>query len=58
MAQFLEVPQLVDHHCVAEVQVGGGWIEPELDAQRPPGGEFLREFGLDDHLVGATFDQF
>ena len=34
MAQLLEVAQLAHEHCVPEVQVGCGGVEPGLDAQR------------------------
>ena len=39
MAGVLELAQLLEHDGVAEVDVGGGRVEPELDAQRPALGE-------------------
>ena len=56
MAKLLEVAQLVDDHGMAEVQIGRGGVEPQLDAQLPPGGEFLFELCLDDQLVRAPTD--
>ena len=35
----LELAQLLEHDRVAEVDVGGGRVEPELDPQRPALGE-------------------
>jgi hypothetical protein len=37
VAQLLEVAQLLQHHGVAEVQVGRRRVEPELDLQRDAG---------------------
>ena len=34
MAGVLELAQLLEHDGVAEVDVGGGRVDPELDAQR------------------------
>ena len=57
MAEVLELPQLVDQHRVAEVQVGRGGIEAGLDPQRlaawrasAAGPRF------DDQLVGAALE--
>ena len=36
MPEVLEVPQLVDDHRMAEVQIRGGGIESQLDAQFRP----------------------
>jgi len=58
VAEVLEMLQLVDHHGVAQVQIGSSRIEPELDAQRTSAGEFLRELFLDDQLVAAALDEF
>ena len=57
VAELLEVAQLVDHHRVPEVQVGGGGIQPQLDAQRRAARELFRELALDDQLLGAALDQ-
>src|SRR6185369_15606963 len=43
VAEVLELAQLAQHHGVAEVQVGRGRIEAELDAQRLPARDRLRE---------------
>ncbi len=39
MAGVLELAQLLQHDGVAEVDVGGGRVEPELDPQRAALGE-------------------
>jgi hypothetical protein len=35
MSEILKFPQLPQHHCVTEVNVGCRWIDTELDAERP-----------------------
>ena len=57
VAELLEMAQLVDHHGVAEVQVGRGGVEAELDAQRRAARELARELLLDDQLVAAALDE-
>jgi hypothetical protein len=57
MAQFLEMPQLVDQHRVAEVQVRSRRIEPRLHTQRTPGLETLDQFRLDKQFIRATLDK-
>ena len=42
----LELAQLLEHDRVAEVDVGGGRVEAELDPQRPAFGEPLLERAL------------
>ena len=39
MARVLELAQLLQHDGVAEMDVGGGRVEPELDPQRAAFGE-------------------
>ena len=56
VAQLLEVAQLVDHHGVAEVQVGRRRIEAQLDTQLASGGELFHELFFDNQLVGAPAD--
>jgi hypothetical protein len=51
VAEKLEVAQLVDDHRVAEVQVGRGGVQAELDAQLPAGRQLLLQLLLDDQLV-------
>jgi hypothetical protein len=41
---------------VAEVQVGRGGVEAELDPQLAPGGELLCQLFLDDELVAPPPD--
>ena len=58
VAEALEVAQLVDDHRVAEVQVGRGRVQPQLDAQGPSLRELFRQLVLDDQLVAAAPDEF
>ena len=59
MAEVLQLAHLVEHHRVAEVQVGRGRVEAELDAQRRAAlfgaRQFLREFGFDQEFVDTAF---
>ena len=41
VAQFLELPELLKDHSVSEMNVGGGWIEPELGAEGPTFPQFV-----------------
>ena len=52
VAQVLELPQLLQHDGVADVEIGGRGVEPQLDAQRPPLGELRQEGLLGDDLHG------
>jgi hypothetical protein len=38
VAQVLQLAHLVEHHRVAQVDVGRGRVQPQLDAQRLAGG--------------------
>jgi hypothetical protein len=57
--QVLQLAQLVQHHGVAQVQVGRGRVEAQLDAQRLAAlfgtRQFLGEFALDQQLVDTAF---
>jgi len=48
--QILELAQLVEDHGVAQMKVGGGRIHAKLDAERPPAGDALDQFGLDQQF--------
>jgi hypothetical protein len=39
VTEVLELAQFLEDDGVAEVDVGGGGVEPELDAERPAFGE-------------------
>ena len=57
MAEVLELAQLAEHDRVAEVDVGSGGVDPELDAQGTPGlrsgGELGREGAAREALDGV-----
>jgi len=48
------LPQLVELHGMAEVQIGPRRIETFLDAQGLPALEFFDELRFDDQLIGAA----
>jgi len=50
----LEFAQLRQHDRVAEVDVGGGRVDPQLHAQRSGPGELLGEHPLGQHVDGVT----
>jgi hypothetical protein len=56
--EVLQLAHLVQHDRVADVDVGRGRVEPELDAQRLAGGraarELLRELFLDQQFVDTA----
>ena len=54
--QVLEVPHLVDDHRVAEVEVGGGGVQPQLDPQPAAGLELADQLLLDEKLVTPALD--
>ncbi|CAM2144483.1 hypothetical protein PT2222_160058 [Paraburkholderia tropica] len=58
MAEILQLAHLVEHDRVADVDVGRGRIEAELDAQRLAGGrafrELLLEFFFDQQFVDTA----
>ncbi|MCY1455940.1 hypothetical protein D9M71_731150 [compost metagenome] len=58
MAEVLQLAQLVQHHGVADMDVGRGRIQAQLDAQRHAGGfaarQLLHPFGFDQQFVAAT----
>ena len=53
MAELLELAQLAQHDREAEVDVGGGRVDPELDPERATGPELAAEVGLGDEVDGA-----
>ena len=59
MAEILQLAHLVQHDRMADVDVGRGRIETELDAQRlarrGAPRELLREFVFDQQFVAAAF---
>ncbi len=57
VAQLLELTQLVDQHRVPQVQVGRGWVEARLDAQRLAALELLHQFRLDQYLFRTALDK-
>ena len=56
-AEVLELPQLVDQHRVAEMQVGRGRIEAGLDPQRTPFLEARFQFFALEQFFAAAGDQ-
>ncbi len=57
VTEVLELPQLVDDHRVAEVQVGGGRIEAELHPEGASGLQLPDEVLLDQQFLTAAFDR-
>jgi hypothetical protein len=55
VAQVLQLAQLVQHHGVAQVQVGRGRVQAQLDAQRLAAlfraRQLLGEFAFDQQFV-------
>ena len=49
--QVLKLPHLVQDHRVAQVQVGGRWVEARLHAKRLAARELALEVPLEDQLV-------
>ncbi len=58
MPHVLQLAHLVQHHRVAQVDVGRGGVQPQLDAQRHAGGaaagQLADELGFDQEFVAAT----
>src|SRR6185369_5504191 len=54
MAQVLKLPQFVDDHGVAKVQVGGGGVHAQFYAQRTAQLELVDQFGFHEQLVTAA----
>ncbi len=42
MPQLLEVPQLINQHCVTKMQIWGCGIKARLDPQRASGSKSLQ----------------
>ncbi len=59
VAQILQLPELVEHHGVADMNVGRGGVEAEFDAQRLAGlvaaGQFGDPVGLHQQFGAAAF---
>ena len=58
MAEVLKLPQLVQHHTVAEVQVRARWVESQFGAQRFAGlpcSLIWRAFRFDEQFVATAF---
>src|SRR5207302_10915601 len=53
VAQLLEMPQLVDHHGVPQVEVGRRRVEAELDAQLAAARQLPRQLLPDDQLLAS-----
>ena len=56
MTETLEIAQLVDDDGVPEVQVRGGRVEAQFDAQLPAAGELFPQLLFDDQLFAAPTD--
>ena len=54
MSGVLELAQLAQHDRVAEVDVRGRRVDPELYAQRPSERELALQFARREHLRGAA----
>ncbi len=54
MALILELAQLLEDDGVAEVDVGGRRVDPELDPQRTMRRELLGEHPLGQHVDRVT----
>ena len=56
MTEILQLAQLVDEHCVAQVQVWGSRIETGFDPLQAAAFELLDEFTFDEQLRRAALD--
>ena len=57
VTEVLELPQLVDDHRVAEVQVGGGRVEAELHPEGAAGLQLPDEVLLEQQFLTAAPDR-
>jgi hypothetical protein len=57
MTEILKLSKLSENDRVAEVNVGTGWIDTELDAQRPAKRELFAQLRLTDDLRCALFQK-
>ncbi|MNW16776.1 hypothetical protein D3C71_2157480 [compost metagenome] len=57
MPQLLELAQLINKHCMTQVQVRRRRVKASLDAQRLATLELLDQFGFDQYLFRTTLDQ-
>ena len=57
MPQVLQLAHFVQDHGVPDVDIGGGGVQPQFDAQGLPGGlaahQFAHPIGLGDQLVAT-----
>jgi hypothetical protein len=62
MAQVLQLAHLVEHHGVAQVNVGRGRVQAQLDAQRHAGGfgpgQLLDPLVLGQQLIDSAQSDF
>ncbi len=56
MPEVLHLAHLVEDDRVPEVDVGGGRVEAQLDAQGLATGELVGDLGLDQELVGPALE--
>ena len=54
MPEFLELPEFLQCHRMAEVDVRRGGIDAELDPQRASEAQFLEQFLFGEDLGGAA----
>ena len=56
MTQLLELPQFLDQHGVAQMQVRRGGVKAGLDDQRPAAGQLVFHLFLNQQFDTAAFD--
>jgi hypothetical protein len=52
VAGILELAELPQHHCMAEVKVGARWVDTELDAKGSSQSELAVQAVARDHVGG------
>ena len=55
--EVLEMAQLVDDHGMAQVQVRGRGIHPQLDPELAPGLQLPDKFFLDEEFLATALDR-
>ena len=62
VAEILKLPQLVEHHRMADVQIRPRRVKTKLGAQRLTRRDallnFFEHFGFDEQFVGTAFHDF